>query len=189
MINDVLSLLKNRLNAYFKLKAGTTDDKVLYIPGNKLEPLSFPNNQVTPIIINLEEDRTTRNPDPFRGVVKDGVMTNINPEIQMNVIVLFVSRFQDYDQGLRFLSLVVKYFQFHRFFDHQNAPELPPDIRRLQIELLSLPIQQQNELWNALRTSYIPSVAYRIRALIYNDEEAMELVSETAGIETDLKKL
>ena len=112
MINDVLTLLKNRLNAYFKMKANITDDRVMFIPGTKLEPLSFPNNAVTPILINLEEDRTIRDADPYRGAIKNGVRTNINPAIRLNLIVLFVSRFNDYDQCLRFLSLVVKYFQF-----------------------------------------------------------------------------
>ena len=57
------------------------------------------------------------------------------------------------------------------------------------MELLSLPITQQNELWNALRTSYMPSVAYKIRMVVYNDEEDMELVAETLAPETKINKL
>ena len=48
-----------------------------------------------------------------------------------------------------------------------------------------MPLVQQNELWNALRTSYIPSVAYRVRMLVYRDEEGVEFAEEIRETEVD----
>ena len=48
-----------------------------------------------------------------------------------------------------------------------------------------MPLVQQNELWNALRTSYIPTVAYRIRMLVYSDEEGLEIAEEIRETQID----
>lgn len=185
MINDVLTLLKNRLNGYIRAKTGVAQDQVEWIPGAKLEPLSFPIDVITPLLINVEEDRTVRLPNQFEGVVKNGMRTQVNPVIHINLIVLFVCKFDHYDQGLKFLDYVIRFFQSHRQLNHQNAPDLDPTISKLIVELLSMPLVQQNELWNALRTSYIPSVAYRIRMLVYRDDEAIEFVEEVRETTVD----
>ena len=178
MINDVLTLLKNRLNGYIRAKTGVDQDQVKFMSGSSLEPLSFPIDVITPILINLEEDRTVRQPDQFVGVMQNGIRAQVNPVIHINLIVLYVCKFEHYDQGLKFLDYVIRFFQSHRQLNHQNAPDLDPSIQKLIVELLSMPLVQQNELWNALRTSYIPSVAYRIRMLVYRDEERLEFAEE-----------
>ncbi len=185
MINDVLTLLKNRLNGYIRAKTGVDQDQVEWIPGVKLEPLSFPIDVITPLLINVEEDRTVRLPNQFEGVVQNGMRTQVNPVIHINLIVLFVCKFDHYDQGLKFLDYVIRFFQSNRQLNHRNAPDLDPGISKLIVELLSMPLVQQNELWNALRTSYIPSVAYRIRMLVYRDEAEIEFVEGVSGIELD----
>ena len=187
MINDVLTLLKNRLNGYIRAKTGVDSDQVKFMAGSNLEPLSFPLDVITPLLINVEEDRTVREADQFRGVVKNGMRSQVNPVIHINLIVLFVCKFDKYDQGLKFLDYVIRFFQSNRQINHRNAPDLDPSIKKLIVELLSMPLVQQNELWNALRTSYIPSVAYRIRMLVYRDEEALEFVEETSAINTSLE--
>lgn len=43
--------------------------------------------------------------------------------------------------------------------------------KRNHMELVTLPFAQQNEVWNALRTSYKPSVLYKVRMLVFQPEE------------------
>ena len=126
-----------------------------------------------------------RQPDQFQGVMQNGIRTQVNPVIHINLIVLFVCKFEHYDQGLKFLDYVIRFFQNNRQLNHHNAPDLDPSIQKLIVELLSMPLVQQNELWNALRTSYIPSVAYRIRMLVYRDEEGLELAEEIRETKLD----
>ena len=47
------------------------------------------------------------------------------------------------------------------------------------MELITLPFSEQNEIWNALRIHYLPSVLYKVKMIVFRDEDAMPL-PETA---------
>ena len=175
MINDVLVLLKNRLNVH--LTAGwdpseSREDPVVFIDGENMEPLTFKLGAVSVLLINLEEENVLRAPDLYRRTQANGSQEKVFPEIRLNLYVLFVARFKEYEASLRSLSDIVQYFQNQRVLDHHNAPELREDIDRLIIELITLPFAEQNEIWNALRTTYHPSVLYKVRMIVFRDKDA-----------------
>jgi len=175
MIHTVLNVLKEKLNEYFKIKAAVNGDLVKFIDSNNNDPISFTNNAVTPFLINVSEDRVLRKPDQYSGTIRNGIRTGFNPEIRIELLVLFVSKFGDYSQALNFLSYVIKCFQVNRVFNQQNTPELAGEqIDKLVLELVTLPLEEQNQVWHSLNTSYLPSVLYRIRLLSYIDDESLE---------------
>lgn len=77
--------------------------------------------------------------------------------------------------------MIIQYFQHNRRFNQHNAPTLDEEIEQLVMELTTLPFSEQNEIWNALRSPYLPSVLYKVRMIVFRDEEAMP-ISETAEI-------
>ena len=85
---------------------------------------------------------------------------------------LFVARFKQYEEALRHLSMVIQYFQNHRVLDRHSAPDLSEDIGQLVMELITLPFSEQNEVWNALRITYHPSVLYKAKMLVFRDGDA-----------------
>ncbi|MEM8939139.1 MAG: DUF4255 domain-containing protein [Bacteroidota bacterium] len=179
MINTALSVLKEKLNEYLRIRTEVDSDLVKFIESNNNDPISFTNNAVTPFLINVSEDRKFRNPDQFSGVVRDSIRTQSNPEIRIELLVLFVSKFGDYNQALNFLSFVIKFFQTNRIFTPKNSPALSEEkIEKLVIELISLPLEEQNQVWHSLSTSYLPSVLYRIRLLHFIDEQSIEFAGE-----------
>ncbi len=182
MIHTTLNVLKGKLNEYFRITTNTDTDLVKFIDSNSNDPVSFTNNAITPFLINISEDRKFRNPDQFSGVVKDGIRTQMNPEIRIELLVLFVSKFGDYNQALNFLSYVIKFFQVNRIFTPKNTPELSDEkIEKLIIELISIPLEEQNQVWHSLNTSYLPSVLYRIRLLQFIDEHSIEYVGKSTS--------
>lgn len=189
MFNEVLVILKDKLNGYFKLKADVVEDKVTFLDGSKTDPISFPINNVVPLLINIEEEKTLRPPNRFEGLVRNGIKTAINPNININILVLFVSKFADYEQSLKFLSLIVRFFQRNPVLDHYNTPDLNPEIDKLKIELITLPVTQQNELWSSLRTTYMPSVLYKISLLVFRDDEGAEYIQQTAEFQTSISNM
>ncbi|UII24668.1 DUF4255 domain-containing protein [Fulvivirga maritima] len=179
MIQTVLEVLKTRLNEFFRIKTGEEADLVKFIDSGHSDPISFTNNAVTPFLINVSEDRVFRNADQYTGVVQNGVRTQFNPEIRIELLVLFVSKFSDYKQALTFLSYIIKCFQANRIYTQKNCPELAGEnIEKLIMELVSLPLQEQNQVWHSLNTSYLPSVLYRIRLLHFVDEEGVAYAGE-----------
>lgn len=190
MINDVLVMLKDKLNAYCRLKTGSAEDKVVFPDGSNLDPAKFPNNSIVPMLVNFEEEKTIRSANRFQGVVRNGIKTEGNPSIPLNLIVLFVVKFTDYEQTMKFLSLIIKFFQSNRVHDQYNTPALNPEIGTLTMELLALPINQQNELWSSLRAAYQPSVLYKISMLTFHDSDSMEVAAnDVSGIETNFETI
>jgi hypothetical protein len=186
MISDVLMFLKNHLNAYLSAQSSWDPgvppaDKVVFVDGAQMDPLSFPLGAVSALLINIEEDNTLRAADPHTRLAPDGTRHKSQPEIRLNLYVLFVARFPHYEDALQHLSLIIQYFQNHRLFNHHSAPELSANIEQLVMELITLPFAEQNEVWSALRTTYHPSVVYKVKMVVFRDEDTVEtpVIAET----------
>ena len=174
MIGEVLVFLRDRLNVYIQATSGAptpdaAEDQVLLIDGEKMDPIEFRLGAITALLVNIEQETTQRNPDPYRATAADGTPQRVQPDVRLNLYVLFVSRYKVYEQGLDGLSKVIRCFQTHRVFDHDNAPTLSTSIEKLVLELVTLPLSEQNEIWSALRVSYHPSVLYRVRMIVFRD--------------------
>ncbi len=174
MIGDALVFLKNQLNDYLKTiigHDGTQPDLVDFIAGDSMDPLSFKSGVISVLLINLEEENTLRAPDLYRRTAANGTQQNIQPEVRLNLFVLFVARYPQYEDTLQALSLVIRYFQNHRVFTPADAPALSEKIERLVIELITLPLAQQNDVWSTLRVAYHPSVLYKVKMVVFEDED------------------
>lgn len=177
MISEALIFLKNHLNGHLSAQSGLSlgeiEDRVVFLDGEKLDPISFKLGAVTCLMINVEEEKVLRAADPYVRVAADGSHRRVQPDIRINLYVLFVARFSQYEQGLSYLSRIIEHFQAHRVFDHSNAPELSDRIERLIMELTTQSFAEQNEIWNALRTTYHPSMLYRVRMVVIRDDVAV----------------
>lgn len=182
MIDTVLLFLKNELNEYLGRQADGLspdgkEDAVVFLDGEKMDPVSFRLGAVTTLLINVEEEHLMRSADPYARIAADGSVYGVRPDIRLNLFVLFVAHYKVYDQALAQISRIVQFFQSHRVFERQRAPTLPDAVERLIVELMTLPFSEQNDIWNALRTTYHPSLLYRIRMLVYEDREAQRSVA------------
>jgi hypothetical protein len=177
MISEALIFLKNHLNGHLSAQSGLSlgeiEDRVVFLDGEKLDPISFKLGAVTCLMINVEEEKVLRAADPYVRVATDGSTRRVQPDIRINLYVLFVARFSQYEQGLSYLSRIIEHFQAHRVFDHSNAPELSDRIERLIMELTTQSFAEQNEIWNALRTTYHPSMLYRVRMVVIREDVAV----------------
>jgi len=174
MIGEALVFLKNQLNNYIKPIVdhdGTQPDPVEFISGDNMEPLSFKSGAISVLLINLEEEHALRAPDPYRRTAANGMQQSVQPDIRLNLFVLFVARYAQYENSLNALSLVVRFFQKHHLFTHTDTPALSDNIERLVIELVTLPLAQQNEVWSSLRVAYHPSVLYKVKMVVFQDED------------------
>ena len=189
MIHDAMNLLKGKLNAYIKLKAGISEEKVRFLDGTNFDPIQFPLDYITPIIVNIQEERTLRQSDYYQPRIVNGLQTERTPDINIQLMVLFVSRFRQYDQGLMFLSMIIRFFQANKLIDRTVAPELSEEIDRLHIEMLTMPVSEQNDIWNALRACYLPSVAFRVGMLTYTDGGSLAEMNEMSGIQVSTNRM
>jgi hypothetical protein len=177
MINDALVFLKNRLNAHLKLgldPSESLEDLVVFLDGGSSEPVAFKLGAVTVLLINVEEENTLRGADRYVQQMPDGKQRKVSPEIRLNLRVLFVARFKQYEDSLSYLSKIIQFFQAHHILDHQNSPGLSPAIERLVTELVTMPLSEQNDIWSALRAPYQPSVYYKVNMVVFRSEPEPE---------------
>lgn len=173
MIDRAVVFLRDQLNvALATASVGGTEDAVTFPEGDKLDPLTLKTDQINALLIALEQDHVMRRNDPFARILADGSSVRSEPEIRLNLMVLFVARFHVYEAGLTALSRVLGYFQTNPVFTSANAPALDPRIERLTVELHALDISQQNDLWGALRLAYHPSLLFKVRMVVFQDASA-----------------
>lgn len=179
MIGDTLVFLKNRLNSHFRTLSGGSlndawEDKVVFIDGDqKPDSISFKLGAVSLVLFHIEQENLLRPADPYIRISAEGNATKVQPDICLNLCILCVAKFKDYEQGLHYLSAIIQYFQANKRLDHQNSPELGANIDHLIVELSSLTISQQNELWGLLRAGYLPSVTYKVRTVVFRQEDGV----------------
>lgn len=177
MIGDVLCLLRDRLNAFISASVADEDAeaageaRVQLIDGGKSDPVEFRLNAITVLLVNVEQETSQRSVDDYLRVPGEGPLRKLQPEIRLNLLVLFIARFTAYEQGLNQLGQVIRFLQQHRALDHGNTPGLPQAIEKLVLELVTLPLSEQNEIWSALRISYHPSVLLRVRMVVFRDAD------------------
>jgi hypothetical protein len=181
MIGEVIKFLRDRLNKALPRDAeGAAEDLFVYAGADRDDLVSFKAGAVSMLLIRIEEDHALRPPDLYARATADGTRVKVEPEIRLNLYVLFVARFpDDYIRSLRNLSSVIRYFQSHRVFNAENSPELAEPLAQLNVELITPSFAEQNEIWGALRTAYQPSALYKVRLVVFQDTEGQPLVATT----------
>lgn len=176
MIGDVLTLLKNQLNKHFdSLSSGATggarEEMVVFVDGDhSTDSIIFKTGAVNVLLYHIEHEKTLQQSDPYVRISSNGVASRVQPDVRINLYILMVAKFKDYEQGLHYLSQVIQFFQSHRCFDRQNTPSIGKGIEEVLLDSVALPLKDQYDIFGMLRASYFPSVAYRARTIIFSDE-------------------
>lgn len=175
MIADVLVFLRDRLNARLRAADGGTETAappvVAFLDGDgKVDATDFKLNAVSALLIHVEQEAALRAADPFRRAGADGALQRVHPDVCLNLYILFVARFKDYKVSWQQLSSIVEFFQGSPVFEGDAEPQLQGRVSQLVVELLTLPLAEQNDLWGALRSALQPSLLYRVKTLILRDK-------------------
>jgi hypothetical protein len=183
MIDKVIATITKELSIYLDVVAGLD---VPAIDKIKISHLFDSTGDTIPAelgvtLVNIEEDRTNRAIDPY--VKTDEGFAKVNPEIKLNLFVLFTANFKDnYSEALKFVSYVIQFFQAKNVFTTENTTELDPRVQKLIIELQPMSFEQQNYLWGMVGGKYLPSALYKFRMLVIQDNLALEAITATSKL-------
>ncbi len=165
MLDLTLIFLRDQINSYLM---GTIQSEKVVI--GHLVNANGQNNigEIGLTLINIEEEPSLKNKYPYHRI-SDEEIHKIHPPVHLNIYVLVSAFFGDneesYKEALKNLSRVIRFFQAKPVFNHQNSPELSADVERIFVELYTLNLEQQNNLWASLGAKYLPSVIYKVRYL------------------------
>ena len=120
-------------------------------------------NKIVLTLVNLEHDSNI----PYNPVHQGGTgdYKELYTPFNFNLDVLVTSLFENknYDEGLKFLSHSLAFFQGKPVFTPDNTPLMNGDIRQVSMELIRLSYHEEHSLWGAMGARYMPSVLFKIR--------------------------
>jgi len=187
MLDVALSFLADEFNAYLLRRTGSATLGQV-VPGALLDDkgaLAIPNGTVALSLVNIEEERVLREQAPARVSVGGREML-LQPELKLNLTLLFAARMTDYPTTLKALSNVLTFFQSHPAFSAEDHPALDPRIGRIVMELYSVTPETLNQIWASLGAKYQPSVLYRARLVTIQDREPLLSGPPVTDIALDL---
>ena len=187
MLDVALKFLERELNGYFFHRTGSTEVKVK--AGQVVDDAgkwAMAENQVCATVVQVEEERTLKAQRP-EAALSAGRQVSLEPELRLNLHVLFCARFQQYDQAMLYLSHLLTFFQSHTAFTPERYPDLDGRVRKLSAELLPLGYEQLNQLWAFVGAKHLPSVVYRLRMLSVQDPQPLAVAPAIGDLATEIK--
>lgn len=178
MIHTVVPSIVSSLNEFIRNELNLQEDMVLLtnpvdIKGNVNSQID---NKLCVFLQHLEEERLIKN---------GSYQTNggMNPPMHFSLYLMFVANFPDpnYLESLRYISLVLEYFQGIRVFDRSNSPLLSINVEKVSMEYVNLDINELNNVWSLMGLKYMPSVLYKLKLLSFTNSLIREEVSMIIG--------
>jgi Pvc16 N-terminal domain len=171
MLDVAGNFLVKELNTYLLARTGGTFGSALLSRiVDDAGKWAIPDDQIGISVVNVEEERALKSQVP-QSVYSNGNHVVLEPEVKLNLYLLFAANFKQYDQGLRALSRVFTFFQAHPVFTPERYPGLDSRVSKLGVDLISLTFEQLNQLWAFVGAKQLPSALYRVRLLALQDEE------------------
>jgi|GEM_PF-1625514 len=189
MIYEVLDFLRQRLESSLSEgKAPGEPQVALSTPWSNNDNHKSANFLNAISLINVEEERLFKTQTPSIVQKTDGRYFQKEPDLKLNLYILVSTYHKMYEDGLRSLSRIVRFFQANNVFVNGGGPgvkgELPEGVEKIITELWSAGFEQQNQIWASLSTGYIPSVIYKIRMIIIDSAPADKPVVPVTSIKT-----
>jgi hypothetical protein len=179
MIRKALELIKEELQLFLDLKDPENLRAALVVLSNILDQEGKPaynastsdgtNHFLVGTLVNIQEERHLRPPPSFREIPGPELVKQ-NPDVNLNLYLLFTAFSTQYETSLRLISEVIKFFQAKPYFSKSNTPKLDPEIIRITADLNTMTFEQQNYMWGLMGAKYMPSVVYKLRTFSLADE-------------------
>jgi hypothetical protein len=189
MIDIALQFLRAELNTF--LLAGTGSGTVQVKLSNVVDDAgkyAFEQNLIGASVINIEEERALKAHLP-QYLYLNGKHVISEPELKLNLYVLFAANFKVYEEGLKYLSFILTYFQSHPSFTQDEFPGLDVRIERLTLELQSPTFEQWNQIWGANGGKQLPSIIYKVRMVVLQPDAPSAIRPPVSRIGASLQSL
>lgn len=178
MIHNVITSIALKLDEFIKNKLSLTEDTVIVsslvdIKGNVNQDIE---NKISVFLLHIEEETITKN-----ATIRNSQGTN--PPVKINIMVMFSAYFPNFNyvEALRYVSLVIEFFQNTNIFDDSNTSGLPINANRIHTELHNISIEEIGKLWGNIGANYIPSVSYRFKHILFDGESISQDIPRILG--------
>lgn len=170
----IVGEINNLLSARFQSNENLAVLSSLANPDGTLPPII--ENKIVVSLINVEKEPSANGSSwPMRGSAEG--YGRVNPPLGLNLLVLVTASFGgNYGEALKMLGNVMAFLQSKPSFNAQNSAGFPAGMEKLSLELVNLSIQEVNNVWSILGAKYMPSIAYKMRMLVLQENWIAERI-------------
>jgi hypothetical protein len=178
MIHNVITAIAARLDEHIKNRLSLNEDAVIVsslvdLKGNLNQDIE---NKITIFLLNIEEDKTSKNANMSSNA-------GLSRPVKISIHLMFSAHFPNFNyiEALKYISLVIEFFQANVSFNSGDTPGLPNSVSRINAELLNVSIEEIGKLWGNIGANYVPSVAYKFKHIHYSSDSINEDVATILG--------
>jgi hypothetical protein len=144
-------------------------------------------NKVVLSLINVEREASINGSSWPMRQLQEGY-GRVSPPLGLNLLVLVTASFSgNYAESLKVLSNVMGFFQSKPSFTAQNSAAFPSSMEKLSLELVNLSIHEVNNVWSILGAKYMPSIVYKVRMLVVQENWIAERVAPVTAPSATVK--
>ncbi len=185
MIDRALKVIVYELNQFLRLRHDLNESKVLLnsIVDQDGKMATNDENKLIFSLIDIAQETTMKNSTPSVGAV-----SRDSRELHLNLFVLASAFFNpaNYDQGLKYISSVISFFNAKPIFNQSNSPALSGSgVDRLVFEMFDVDSNTKNNVWSTIGAKYMPSVIYKVRMLTITDDAIRSQVDGIRAVDLD----
>ena len=156
MIYEVLQTITDNLNVYFRTKLKIQEDKAeLSAIVNQDGTIALQSeNKVLVTLFNIERESFSASPG------------NVGRQkLSLNIFVIFSCHFSNsnYSEAIRFLDLIITYFEENYTLEVQNIYD---GNNKIKIEIETFNLEKVQNIWSTIGAKYLPSVIYKLRMIV-----------------------
>lgn len=172
MIYEALQIITDEINIFFREQGLATDEDIVVLENIALadsdhESAADMVNKVVLSLLTIDEEATLRN-RPNR-IVAGNKTTYQNEKVMLNLYLLFSGNRTHYKDSLRFVSLVIAFFQAKNVFTQANtsfnrvvSPFNELGDFQFTLELYTPTFEDLNYIWGTLGGKQYPSALYKL---------------------------
>lgn len=172
MIYEALQIITDEINIFFREQGLATDEDIVVLENIALADSDHDSaadmvNKVVLSLLTIDEEATLRN-RPNR-VVTGNKTSYQNEKVMLNLYLLFSGNRTHYKDSLRFVSLVIAFFQAKNVFTQANtsfnrvvSPFNELGDFQFTLELYTPTFEDLNYIWGTLGGKQYPSALYKL---------------------------
>jgi hypothetical protein len=169
MIDVALQFLCNEVNTWLFANTGSGIMTKLTSIVDDSGKFGFEQESIGVNVVSIEEERIVKTQLP-QNVFVNGQNVTRQPDLKINVYVMFAANFKVYEEALKYLSLILVYFQGQRSFTPTEFPALDPSIEKILLDLQSPTFEQWNQIWGCNGGRQLPCILYKLRLIVIQPE-------------------
>lgn len=188
MIDATFNFIADALNGFLGARYPSSEPHVVLSSLSNQDGTVPPQieNKLIVTLVNVEREAAAA-VSAMQLRPQNGEYVRVSPALNLNLYVLVSAYFgSNYGESLKFLSSAMGFFQSKPVYSREDAPDFPPGLEKLSLEMVNLSLQDLNNLWGNLGGKYLPSVVFKARMLTIQEGWVTAHVPEITGTETTL---